>query len=263
MNKYKNLLIGSNAIDIGWIKTVKSINKENIVVINFDDAVNVKDTILNKNIDYILPLSDKDNNLLTSHNLHLCDKVKIIYPTYPTIKLLNNKNLFTEFMLVNYSNYIPDIYYLNNIKLKDIEYPAFYKPTYSTNGANMSIIYNENDFLKLNNHNNIQQFIDDEYEYAAFMLCISGKIINTKIVRHKYKKYNIKTRNFPNTYETVMNVDINVFETIIKHLDYSGGMCINFKMNELTNKLYIFEINPRFGGSAFTCNFIYELLCFE
>jgi carbamoylphosphate synthase large subunit len=168
-------------------------------------------------------------------------------------------------MLVHYSNYIPDIYYLNNIKLKEMSYPAFYKPTYSTNGANMIIIHNETDFLNLPNHNNIQQFIEDEYEYAAFMLCIDGKIINKKIVRHKYKKFNIKKTNFPNTYETIMDIDIDIgiFEDIVKHLDYSGGMCINFKINELTNKLCIFEINPRFGGSAFTCNFIYELLCFE
>lgn len=38
-------------------------------------------------------------------------------------------------------------------------------------------------------------------------------------------------------------------------------MCINFKYDEILNKLYIFEMNPRFGGSAFSCNFIYELLC--
>ena len=38
-------------------------------------------------------------------------------------------------------------------------------------------------------------------------------------------------------------------------------MCIDFKFNENSNQLYIFEMNPRFGGSAFTNNFIYELLC--
>ena len=44
-------------------------------------------------------------------------------------------------------------------------------------------------------------------------------------------------------------------------LNYTGGLNFDFKFDELTKKIYIFEINPRFGGSAFTNNFIYELLC--
>ena len=150
---------------------------------------------------------------------------------------------------------------LNNIKLKNIEYPAICKPIYSTNGSNMSIIYNENDILKLQNFNNIQKFIENEYEYGAYILCIDGIVINWKIIRFKYNKYNIKKTNFPNNYENIENFDINIFKNIISNLNYSGGMCINFKINEFDNKLYIFEINPRFGGSAFTCDFIYELLC--
>ena len=46
-------------------------------------------------------------------------------------------------------------------------------------------------------------------------------------------------------------------------INYTGGLCINFKYDENNNNIYIFEINPRFGGSAFTNNFIYELLCIK
>jgi carbamoylphosphate synthase large subunit len=125
----------------------------------------------------------------------------------------------------------------------------------------MTILYDDNDFGKLNNHNNIQKFIEYEYEYGAYMLCIDGVIVTQKIIRFKYKKNYIKKTNFPNNYENVENLNTDIFKNIISKLNYSGGLCINFKVDELKNHIYIFEINPRFGGSAFTNNFIYELLC--
>lgn len=264
MEIYKNVLIGTNSHNIDWQISLNKINKKNIIISNFKNSYDLKNVILKKKINYIIPMSDIDYNLIKNINLELnVQKCKIIYPLKETIELLNNKNFFTEFMLKNYIEYIPDVYYLNNIKLKDIEYPAIYKPIYSTNGSNMVIIYNDNNFVSLKNHNNIQKYIDDEYEYSAFMLCIDGLIINWKIIRFKYKKHNIKKINFPKNYENIENFDIKIFENIINKLNYEGGVCIDFKFNELTNKLYIFEINPRFGGSAFTCNFIYELLCIK
>lgn len=259
MKKYKNILIGNDAFFPDWKLILNNINKENIVFCNFDNLNEVKSAILNNNIKYILPLSNNDYEFIKKYNFDNC--VEILYPSNEIFILLNNKNLFTKFMLDNYIDYIPEIYYLDNIKIKDTEYPAIYKPTYSTNGINMIIIYNNNDFSKLKNHNNIQKFVDNEYEYSAHLLCINGKIINNKIIRFKYEKYNIKKTNFPNDYENVEDFNIEIFAKIMHNLNYSGGVCIDFKFDEKNKKMYIFEINPRFGGSAFTCNFIYELLC--
>ena len=261
MENYKNVLIGTNPFGPTWNASLNKINKQNVIITTFEDTNNFKNILLN--IDYVLPLSDKDYESIKNITSEMASDLKIIYPNKETIELLNNKNLFTEFMLNNYIEYIPDIYYLNNIKLKDIEYPAIYKPIYSTNASNMVIVHNENDFFKLQNNNNIQKFIDDEYEYGGYMLCIDGKIINYKIIRHKYRKHYIKKTNFPKNYENVENFDITIFENIFNKLNYSGGACINFKFNETTNKLYIFEINPRFGGTAFTSDFIYELICIK
>ena len=262
MEEYKKVLIGTNPFNKEWEKSLNKINKKNIII-SFENPKNIKNIILNKKINYILPMSNIDNKLIKNINLEFDSNIKIIYPIKETLELLNNKNLFTEFMLKNYIEYIPDIYYLNNKKLKEIEYPAIYKPIYSTNGKKMVIIYNDKDFVCLKNHNNIQKCIEEENEYGAYMLCIDGLIMNYKIIRSKYPKYNINKINFPNNYENVKNFDIKIFENIINKLNYSGGVCIDFKFNELTNKLNIFEINPRFGGSAFTCNFIYELLCIK
>lgn len=261
MTKYKNILIGNNTFRPDWKISLDKINKENIIFCDFNNFNNLNDVLLNKNISYILPLSDIDYDLVKLYKNKLDGKIKILYPTEEIFNLLDNKNTFTEFMLNNYNEYIPDIYYLNNIKLKNIEYPAISKPTYSTNASGIKIIYNEKQFLRLANYNNIQKFIEYEYEYAAYMLCIDGIIITQKIIRFKYKKFNIKKNNFPKDYETVENLNTDIFKSIIQKLKYSGGTCINFKVNEMDNKINIFEINPRFGGSAFSNDFIYELLC--
>ena len=261
MTKYKNVLIGKNTFASDWKLSLNKINETNIVFCDFNNLKNLEEIILNKNISYIIPLSEIDYKLIKSHIKYLDDKLKILYPFEETFNLLDNKNMFTEFMLNNFIEYIPEIYYLNNIKLKNIEYPAISKPKFSINASNMIIIYNNDEFLKLKNHNNIQKFIEYEYEYGAYMLCIDGVIITQKIIRFKYKKNNIKTTNFPKHYENVENLNTDIFKNIIIKLNYSGGLCINFKVDELNNNIYIFEINPRFGGSAFSNNFIYELLC--
>jgi len=261
MAMYKHILFGKKSFCPDWQLVLNNINKSNIIIRDFNNFDEFKKTILNKNISYVLPLSQGDYNSALSHIKKMNSNIKVLYPTNQTRELLRNKNKFTEFMLKNYIEYIPDIYYLNNIKLKDIEYPAISKPVYSTNGSNMTIIYNNNDLLKLKEYNNIQKFIDNQYEYSAFILCIDGRIITQKIIRFKYEKYTIKKQNFPKEYENVDNFNTEVFKNIINKLCYSGGINFDFKFDEINNKLYIFEINPRFGGSAFTNNFIYELLC--
>lgn len=261
MVEYKNILIGKNISFNDWKISLNKINKPNIDFCDFSDFEMVKEILLSKNITYIIPLSEIDYKLIKSYMELLDNKLKILYPTKEIFHLLNNKNLFTEFMLQYFPEYIPEIYYLNNVKLKNIQYPSISKPMYSTNGSNMIILYDDNDFIKLNNHNNIQKFIDYEYEYGAYMLCIDGLIVTQKIIRFKYEKNYIKKGNFPKNYENVENLNTDIFKNIISKLNYSGGLCINFKVDDLTNNIYIFEINPRFGGSAFAHNFIYELLC--
>ena len=254
--EYKNILLGTNTFFPDWLTSINKINKPHIIIHDFVNT-DIYNIIINKNIYYIIPLSDKDYNLISKIKIE--NGAKILYPTKKTQELLHNKNKFTQFMLDHFINYIPNIYYLNNIKLKDIAYPAISKPIYSTNGKNIFLIHNYHDFIEIKNKNNIQQFIDDVYEYSAYMLCDSGKIVTSRIIRYSYDKYNIKQNNFPKNYENVNHLNIEIFQNIINKLDYSGGLCIDFKV--VHNRIYIFEINPRFGGSAFTCEFIYELLC--
>ena len=176
MTNYKTILIGNNPYSYDWLISLNLIkHNKNIILYDFENLKDIDDLILKNNIEFILPLSNKDYNLISKFDIK--NNIKILYPNNQTQELLHNKNLFTKFMLNNFVDFIPEIYYLDEIKIKDIQYPAIYKPMFSTNGTNMFILFNYNDFLNLKNKNNIQQYIIDKYEYGAYMLCINGIII--------------------------------------------------------------------------------------
>ena len=255
---YQTILIGTNTFYPDWLDTIKKINKDNIILIDFSDSELLKKTIAEKNIKYILPLSNKDYTKIISYKFK---DITILYPNKETYELLNNKLLFTKFMMKPFNEFLPTVYYLDNKKIKDIEYPVISKPIYSVCGKNMKIYKNDTEFSECKEKIIIQKFITDPYEYSAFLLCIDGKIKTWKIIRFKYEKYNIKNSNFPKNYENVTDFDIKLFKKVFKKLKYTGGMNIDFKYDTTTKKIDIFELNPRFGGSAFTNNFIYELLC--
>ena len=253
MEQYKNILLGINTYHVDWLYSIKRINKKNIIIANFEDIITV-----DENIDYIIPLSEKDYNIIKNK---VKDTDKVLYPSIETFNLLHNKVLFTKFMLENFKDMIPTTYYLDNMKLLDIEFPVIYKPMYSTNGIDMKIYHNHTQFVNCKKKVIIQKFIEDEYEYSAYILCVNGEILTWKVIRDKFEKHTIKKTNYTMGYENLKNFEIKLFEPLIKKLNYMGAMNVNFKFNEDTKQLYIFEINPRFGGSAFTNDFIYELIC--
>lgn len=261
---YKNILTGVNTFSPDWFDSLQQITSNNIIIYDFfnSDVLNI---IESKKIDYILPLSDKDYKKIQEYKTMIKDSIQILYPTQEIVELLHNKCLFTQFMLENFNEYIPDVYFLNGEKIKDIEYPVIFKPEYSTNGLHMKIYNNKNELncININDKIIIQKYINYNDEYGAFLLCINGKIVNWKVIKHRYHNYHIKRANFPKNYINVPTFDIKIFEKIISKINYTGGMCIDFKYNKITNKVYIFEMNPRFGGSAFTNNFIYNLLCIK
>jgi carbamoylphosphate synthase large subunit len=230
--KYKNILIGMNTLFPDWFYALKRIKEEHIFLIDFEKSDILK-IIEEKDINYILPLSEKDYNIVKNI---ISENIIILYPSEETYKLFNNKILFTKFMFKNFIDYIPKVFYLENKKINEIEYPVIYKPFYSVGGYNMKIYHNENDFFKCNDKTIIQKFIEHEYEYSAYIISIKGIIIKSKIIRYKYEKYNIKKVNFPSDYENIVNFDIiKIFEKIL--------------------------IKSNYTGSAFTNNFINELLC--
>lgn len=165
--EFKKILIGINAFYPNWIMCIKKINKPNVIIQDF--STDIIKTIKDYGIDYILPLSDKDYNIL--NNTNGIDEYNsiILYPSKSNMELLDNKLNFTKFMLEYFPERIPKVYYLENVKLEEnIKYPIISKPMYSTNGKNIFLINNNK---KLNSQVNkiiIQKYIKLIYEYSAF-----------------------------------------------------------------------------------------------
>lgn len=254
---YKKILLGTNVFFPSWLPSIKKINLPCIFLFDFKN--DLEKNIEKCKIDYIIPMSDMDYKLASKTKY----AKKIIYPSDENINLLNNKLNFTKFMLEHFPAYIPKVYYLENIKLNDnIQYPLISKPIYSTNGKNV-ILVPDSKTLNSNlcaNKIIIQEFIELRNEFSAFFLCIEGKIINIEIIKNEFPPMHIKKKNFIN-YTKVNDEHLTkIFEEITVKINYSGGGTIDFKYNDETKQIYIFEFNPRFGGSAFTNNFIDKLL---
>ena len=72
-------------------------NESNIIISDFNNLDELKNIILTKNIKYILPLSNRDYNLIKNNIKKINNNdIKILYPTEDVYKLLDNKNSFTE-----------------------------------------------------------------------------------------------------------------------------------------------------------------------
>ena len=103
MTEFKNILIGTNAYSSDWTASLNKLkDKQNIIICNFNDLSVLENIFFTKNISYILPLSNIDNNLIQNNIKKLNINIQILYPTEEVFNLLNNKNSFTEYMLKKY-----------------------------------------------------------------------------------------------------------------------------------------------------------------
>ena len=194
------------------------------------------------------------------------DSNKLLFFTNPhDIVILNNKGLFAEFMMRYYLDYIPlTIYY--NVNNTNIYNSKFVKPvmilksTAGAGGRNVKIIkdsdFPENlEMCKSIKNFVVSEFIEHNIIYAGHFLSISGTIIdkiyfyttnaNKKIYRGRLKNYKVSND---------LSCDDSIFAQIFSKLNYSGFACADFTIHN--NKVCIFEINPRIGGSL-VFNIIY------
>jgi carbamoylphosphate synthase large subunit len=180
----KNILLGCNPIYPDWISNILTLkNQPYITVCNFYND-NVDEIIKNKQIDIIIPLSQREYEILDKIKAEY--KQKIIYPSKNIIELFHSKINFTKWMMEKFVNNIPKVYILeNNVIDKDILFPIITKPNNSICGSNMEIYKNINEFASRTSINIdiCQEYIQEEDEYGGFFICVNGKIMN-KIILH-------------------------------------------------------------------------------
>lgn len=235
---------------IDW--TIHFKNNHNITYV---DSINSIDFTENCKIIPICP------NDFIRHNM-----IKLLFYTdLYNISILNNKGLFAKFMMENFKDYIPlTIYYNVNNKLiynSKITSPIMIlKSTMGAGGMNVKII-KDSDFPKnIEECKIIKNFVVSEYIkhsilYVAHFLIIKGILIDKIYFYLEIKSdtiYQGRVKNYKVCEQLPYND--NIFTKIFNKLNYSGFACIDFTI--LNNKIYIFEINPRIGGSL-VFNIIY------
>ena len=77
MDEYKNILIGTNSFCIDWKIALYKLNKKNIIIFAFDNFHKLQNVIINKNIQYIIPMAKKDYDLIRYHKFALNNNAKI------------------------------------------------------------------------------------------------------------------------------------------------------------------------------------------
>jgi len=244
-----------------WIDCIKKIKIPNvqIYITSSTDANELVKLIKEKNISILIPCRYKQMKFIITHYDQIRRRVKkIICPkNYDNVDLFDNKIKFREFMIKNkFQNLIPNTYKINNLEtIKNVEpivYPCIFKLAKTYSGTGSHICLNKQDVLdceKLHKVRQIfiQEFIYEKNEYAAHMFISSG-IIQWGVCYKMIHPSNLFIQKGKmDEYEKINNFDFNIFSEIFKVINYTGFVCIDFKI--VNGDVIIFEVNPRLGGT--------------
>jgi len=191
----------------------------------------------------------------------ICVKDYIIYNNHPNnvfinnlenIEILDNKSKFGKYMLNFFTDNTPPTVYYNiddeiyyNEKLISKNMIKKTNKGWSSFGVERITYFNINE---LKNHI-VQTYIENDEYFCGHFLVLNGKILNKIYFYSSYKFPNGIKKGKIIDYKITekLVVDDSIFEKIFNDLNYSGFACPDFII--YNEKITIFEINPRPGGS--------------
>ncbi|MBI3245378.1 MAG: hypothetical protein HYZ50_02590 [Deltaproteobacteria bacterium] len=198
------------------------------------------------NSDLVVPLTVRDTRYLAEMR-PLVARNPLPIPSLESIELCNNKSLFNRTLMDNgFERLIPQIG-------GTLPYPYILKKNIDEWGKNSHIVWDarqERDFSDILAHPDYfrQAIIPGPTEYATHILFKDRKVawaLNVKYVFAietpiKGKDPILSTVLCPCPY-------LDLFSSVLRFLGFEGLCCINYKV--LDDRPFLFEINPRFGGS--------------
>lgn len=260
------------------MRTKKLFDNKNVISKQYKHKIDLRHIISCDNINIYVPLSiDQQyfyDNSIIKHKL--CGNNK------QHIDIFNQKCLFIYFMINNkLLNLIPNTYAINYshelVKskpyfaqdgiqyFKNVKFPCIIKQNISAGGDHVVIIYNEKmleDYKNIYVDYVVQEFIvnEDKTEYTCDFYIDNGNIVTSVYYKDNSVRQTLFYIQHGGLRDKIkindMNKYNNEFEKIFKILNYTGFACIDFTLIE--NKIKIFEINPRLGGTLVTDAFDFE-----
>lgn len=172
-----------------------------------------------------------------------------------TIDMLNNKTLFYKYMMKQFLQHIPEIYYYNygNDTYDPIIHNTkntkmILKPNLGYNGGGIKIIPS---LIRLSydemQNTTVSKYIEHNEHYVGQFLVMNGKIITKVYFKAGNDANHIKIGEIHHymVIET-LDFDDSVYDKIFKELNYSGFAHSDFI--NVDNTLVMFEINPWIGS---------------
>lgn len=194
---------------------------------------------------YIFPI--KIENIVELNNAGINSLFEI---KTPDLKKFADKKLFVEYVCENkLQKFIPECYFgPRNTNDFVIIKP---KISYYSIGIYTKLLKDvkQEEF----SNNIVQKYIYDQKEYAGYFVAHNGKITHGFAYLSIYGKdpfIKNKGGKWDGKPQTRVDLDKNVLSVLEKFLipcSYTGVCSIDFKMSD--TYLYVFEINPRLGGS--------------
>ena len=218
----------------------------------------LKDFIKQHQIELVIPLSFSDMRFLSVQNIG-CRYLSP--PNFEMVRLLDQKNLFFDFMSYNgLSEFLPETYVVcadEPVRYGSIKYPAIFKPISGVGGFGVEILTDEKtDFFEGRKNYIVQAYIPAQKEYVGNYVFYQGELLFSQVLSETFNTDIHIKKGKMISYEAVDDFDHQRFSKIFSLLKFTGAICINFKMQGSAIK--IFEINPRVGGTL-VCNFLNEV----
>ncbi|MDO5848949.1 MAG: carbamoyl-phosphate synthase large subunit [Methanobrevibacter sp.] len=297
----KVLIIGSGPIQIGQAaefdysgsQACKSLREEGIetVLVNSNPAtiqtdMDMADTVYTEpltpeivaqiiekeQVDAILPTMGGQTGLNIATglgDLGLLDGIKVLGSDVQTIKDVEDRDLFSNFMH-RLNEPIPKSHAVESVEeaieaVKDIGYPVIVRPAFTLGGTGGGVAHNEEELVEITTHGLDMSFINQvlidesvlgwkEYEYevmrdkddTCIIVCSMENIDPMGI--HTGESVVVAPAQNLNDKDSQALRDASI--KIIRNLGIRGGCNIQFAVNPETGEYKVIEVNPRVSRSS-------------
>lgn len=205
--------------------------------------------------DVVVPLTMQDLQIL-NQNRRLIVNTPIPVPGPEAIRICNDKYLFTQALTeAGFGRFIPRTG--TNLPL-----PFVLKKRTSAYGRDCYIIANDTDLAVckalLNDTGYFcQEVISGKYEFATHILFKDNGIKASLTVRYEYPSATAINGRDKFIARSISQCKyLSLFASMLSSIGFEGLCCFDYKV--INNQPYIFEINPRFGGSL--CRYFFSFI---